>query len=65
MIVAAVIAVVHEQVHQRTCREQQPGQRTEDVSRVLRDQEVAGHAKEPKGNDPDRGSPPGLLLLLL
>jgi hypothetical protein len=43
MSMAAMMTVVHENVHQGTGRDQQPGQRTKDVGGVLGDQEKTTH----------------------
>lgn len=65
MIMAAVpMPVMHEKVHQRASSDQQPGQRAEDVRGVFGEKEEAGDPQEADGNDPGRGAPPGLFLLL-
>jgi hypothetical protein len=54
MIMAAVMSVMHEQVHRRAGREQEPGQRTEDVSGVFGEKEKSRHTEEAEGDNPDR-----------
>jgi hypothetical protein len=60
-----MMPAVHEQMHERTSRQQQPGQHAKDVRGVLREQEEPCHNKETAGNDPERGPPPRLFLMFI
>src|SRR5216110_2856963 len=59
---AAVMAVVHEKVHQRTGEDQQIRQHPEHMRRVLGQQEEPDDNDESAGHQPDRGSPPRRFL---
>jgi hypothetical protein len=60
-VMAAAVPVVHEEVHQRTCGKEQIGQSTEDMRRVLGDQEEARDRQEAAEYEPGLGAPPGRL----
>ena len=61
----AVMPMVHEEVHQRTGEDQEVRQHAKDMRGVLRQQEKPRHDKEPAGDDPDRGPPPGRLFVFM
>jgi len=65
LTVAAMMPMVHKEMHERTGEDQEPGQRAKNMRRVLRQQEEPRHNKEPAGDDPDRGPPPGLFVLFV
>src|SRR5215831_9780744 len=56
------MAMMHEDVHQRTGEDQEPGQHAKDMRRVLRQQEEPGDNDKSTGHQPDRGSPPRRFL---
>jgi hypothetical protein len=49
-----MMAVVHEEVHQRTGKDQQIGQHAEDMRGVLCQQKEPRHDQETAGHNPDR-----------
>lgn len=59
------VSVMHEQVHQRTCRQEQPRQGTEDMRRMLGNQKKSRDSQKAAEDDPKRGSPPRRLSLLV
>ena len=59
------MAVVHEEVHQRTGKDQEPGQHAKDVCGVLGQQKEPRHDQETAGHNPDRGPPPRLFALFV
>ena len=60
--VMPVMPVMHEEVHQRTGQEKKPGQRPENMGRVLGQQEKSRDNAKAQGDDPDWGPPPRLLV---
>ena len=65
MIMAPAMAVMHEQVHQRTSQNQQVREHPKHMSGVLGEQEKSADREETEANDPGRRSPPRLFLMVV
>src|SRR6516225_6833355 len=65
LTVCPMMPMVHEDVHQRTGEDQQPGQHAKDMRGMLRQQEEPGHNQETAAHNPYRGPPPRLFVLFV
>ena len=65
MIMASAMAVMHEQVHQRTSQNQQIREYPENMGGVLGEQEKCANREEPEANDSGRRASPWLCLMLV
>jgi hypothetical protein len=63
--VAAMMAVMHEDVHQRTCKDQEIRQHAEDMCGMLRHQKEPRHNKKTAGHNLYRRPPPRLFMLFV
>ena len=55
--VVPAMAVMHEKMHQRTCREQEKWQHAQYMSRVLGQQIKSGDDQKPAQDDPAASAP--------